>query len=366
ELNELIEQHHANTDVTFCIGDFNFVEIPVKDHSGAAEGWYESGTAQFTTTRNLLGVKDSYREQNPHRADFSHYSKQYKTQSRIDRIYVNSILIDCLLQSEFQTVGFSDHKIVSCYFTIDPLHEPRGPSYWKLNTSILNSDQIREDIWALVVHSALQEKRGEAFLEGWEKLKSDFKRVLVAFSRQRAGKRRVQNKNLEKSLAKVKEKLQEKPDNEGLLQQLDELYGQLKRNEIEKVKGILLHSNYRNICFDRCNLFTAKKLQKRSAESKHLYALKRKNGETVYKTREIVKEVRVQMEELFSKEETFAENAEEFLSADLPRLSEEDRQTLEEEIGYNEIAEAIGNMPKGKTPGGMASPLNFISVLPIC
>ncbi|MCP4653340.1 MAG: hypothetical protein GY858_08180, partial [Candidatus Omnitrophica bacterium] len=203
---------------------FNFVEEPVKDRTGFTNGRHEPGLTQFTLTKNLLGVRDIYREQNQQGADFSHYSKQYKTQSRIDRIYGNSILIDCLLQSNFHTVGFSDHKIVTCSFMMDPWHESRGPSYWKLNTSILNSDQIRRDIRDLVVHSGLQEKRGEAFLEGWEHLKFAMKRVLVAFSRQSARFKKVQNENLEKALARVKQKLQEKPSDEGLLLQLDELY----------------------------------------------------------------------------------------------------------------------------------------------
>ncbi len=136
ELNQLIEQCHTNTDVMFCLGDFNFVEAPVKDRSGVTEGRHEAGSAQFTITKNFLGVKDIYREQNPQGVEFSHYSKQYKTQSRIDRIYGNSILIDCFLQSESHTVRFSGHKIAMCSFMIDPLHEPRGPLYWKLNTSI--------------------------------------------------------------------------------------------------------------------------------------------------------------------------------------------------------------------------------------
>ncbi|MCP4648685.1 MAG: hypothetical protein GY853_01215, partial [PVC group bacterium] len=160
-------------------------------------------------------------------------------------------------------------------------------------------------------------------------------------------------------MATTKLKLQERPDNEGLLQQLDELYGQLKRIEIEKVKGVLLHSNYRDICLDRCSLFTAKKLQKRSAESKHFYALQNRNGEKIYKSQEIVKEVRDQMAEVFTAGKTFAENADEFLSADLPQLSEVDRQSLEEEIQYQEIGDAIGSMPKGKTPGGDGLPIEF-------
>ncbi len=75
------------------------------------------------------------------------------------------------------------------------------------------------------------------------------KSVLVSFSKQRARKQRTLNENLEKVLATMKLKLQERPDDEGLLLQLDELYGQLKRIEIEKVKGVLLHSNYNDYLF---------------------------------------------------------------------------------------------------------------------
>ncbi|MCP4651419.1 MAG: hypothetical protein GY853_15240, partial [PVC group bacterium] len=183
ELNELIEQNHANTDLALCLGDFNFVEDPLKDRSAPIAGRYESGLAQFITTRNLLGIKDIYREQNPLGADFSHYSKQYKTQSRIDRIYGNPLIIDCFLQSNFQSVAISDHKMVVVSFILDPLLEPRGPSYWKLNTSILSDEEIRQEIGLLISHSLLHEKSGEAFLEGWEHLKMAMKSVLVPFSR---------------------------------------------------------------------------------------------------------------------------------------------------------------------------------------
>ncbi|MCP4649531.1 MAG: hypothetical protein GY853_05555, partial [PVC group bacterium] len=123
ELNGLIEQNHANTDLVLCLGDFNFVEDPLKDRSVTYEGRYEPGLVQFISTKKLLSIKDIYREQNPHGTDFSHYSKQYKTQSRIDRVYGNPVIIDCLLQSEFRTVSFSDHKMVVSSFTLDPLLE---------------------------------------------------------------------------------------------------------------------------------------------------------------------------------------------------------------------------------------------------
>ncbi len=100
---------------------------------------------------------------------------------------------------------------------IDPLHEPRGPSYWKLNISILPLDQVKGDIRNLVINSALHEKHGEAFLEGWEQLKVSMKAVLATYSRQRARRLRAQNEKLEKFLTQVKGKLQEKPNDEGLL-----------------------------------------------------------------------------------------------------------------------------------------------------
>ncbi|MCP4648684.1 MAG: hypothetical protein GY853_01210, partial [PVC group bacterium] len=198
--NDLIEQNHANTDLVFCLGDFNFVEDPIKDRSSITGGRHEPGSEQFVTTRNLLGIKDIYREQNLKGADFTHYSKQYKTQSRIDRIYGNPPLIDCLLESDFHTVSYSDHKIVFGSFMLDPLIEPRGPSYWKLNVSILNSEEVRGEIRGLITHSLLSGKSGIAFLDGWEYLKMSMKSVLVFFSRRRARKKRVLNDKLKKTI----------------------------------------------------------------------------------------------------------------------------------------------------------------------
>ncbi len=163
ELNEKIGQSHVNTDVVVCLGDFNFVENPSLDRSNVVQHTREPGNSEFQGTRELLGIKDVYREVNPSGKQFSHYAKQFKTQSRLDRIYANQAFIDCAKGTSFHTVPFSDHKTVSASFCTEPFCERRGSSYWKLNVTLLQKEEVREAILDHLANSNLATTTGEIF-----------------------------------------------------------------------------------------------------------------------------------------------------------------------------------------------------------
>ncbi len=148
-------------DLVICLGDFNCVEDKALDRTCMQNQISEDiGTKDFLVIKQLLHLKDAYREGSPEGREFSFFSKQHKTQSRIDRIYCNQVLLDCLHSTSFKTVGFSDHRLVSAKFMLLPLVEPRGSSYWKLNTLLL-----KDEAFLKLICNEIQGKKSTAVLE---------------------------------------------------------------------------------------------------------------------------------------------------------------------------------------------------------
>ncbi len=125
---------------------------------------------------------------------------------------------------------------------------------------------------------------------GWEQLKTDIKYLLTDFSMSRARKRCLFRENLERKLEQAKQELQLDPNNEDLNSRVNGLFAQIKKLEIDRVKGTLLHSHYRDVCLDRCTLTTAKKLHEDRHEDRHFYAIQKKDGQIEYNVRGILKE----------------------------------------------------------------------------
>ncbi len=270
--------------------------------------------------------------------------------------------MDCTKDMDFRTVSFSDHKIVSAIFSTEPFYEPRGPSYWKLNTSILSDDLVQISVHNLIRDAKLLEKNENDFLVGWEQLKMDMKYLLIDFSIFRARKIRLFRESLERKLEQAKQELQLHPNNGVFNSQVNGLFAQIKKLEIDKVKGILLHSHYRDVCLDRCTLTTAKKLQKKSAVDRHFYALQKKDGQVEYNVRGILKEIKDQMSEVLTSGPTDGKSREEFLNESLPKISQEQKEQLDGMITAEEIQEAIFSFTKNKTPGSDGFPAEFYCV----
>lgn len=96
------------------------------------------------------GWADAWRELNPSRQDFTHYSYPYNTYARIVHILVPLSLLPIVLRTQFRDTALLDHSIVVMSSRSVTHDTKRG--HWRLNESIL-SDPIR----ATEINKALQE-----------------------------------------------------------------------------------------------------------------------------------------------------------------------------------------------------------------
>lgn len=74
-------------DECIVFGDFNFVEEKKLDRTTMTK-FVETGNIEFQKIRAKLNINDAYRFIFPNGKDYSFYSGNYNSQSRIDRIYM--------------------------------------------------------------------------------------------------------------------------------------------------------------------------------------------------------------------------------------------------------------------------------------
>ncbi len=358
-LEKLCEIPHYS-DVILLLGDFNLVEDPAVDRSfqPIVPVTADRGLMHLKPIIDLLAIRDIYRFLSPSGRDYSFFSKSHLTQSRLDRIYANQAVIDCTASFEFEVSGFTDHKFVSAEFSLAPFVEPRGNSYWKLNVTLLKDEDVQEEIVSILRDSDLLRKRGFAFLQGWDTLKFSIQQVFRKWAVKKKRQNRLQNQKLQRDLKYYQAQVKTDPANVHIREGLDFTLGLLRNTELDKVKSALNQTHYKDICVDTCFLHTAKKLQKKSAEGRHFYGLRTEEGTTVWRSFEIVKEIRKQMGDLFTSRGCKKEDMIPFLG-DLPKLSEEQQEQLNFEINGEEIILALNSMGRGKTPGSDGLPMEF-------
>ncbi|PIO40409.1 hypothetical protein AB205_0134110 [Aquarana catesbeiana] len=96
------------------------------------------------------GLSDIWRELNPNKRDYTHYSSPHNTYARIDHILTPSSLLPSIHKAQIRESALSDHSIVTITLKTGALGRSRG--HWRLNESLL-SDPIR----VTELETALQE-----------------------------------------------------------------------------------------------------------------------------------------------------------------------------------------------------------------
>lgn len=122
-------------------GDSNHTIHPFLDQSPTPP------TAQGLSFQHLLNqhaLLDSWREQNPARHQYTHYSYPHKQFSRIDYILINISSSLLILTSTTAPCSWSDHNAVITFFS-SLIPKPNHHT-WTINDSLLTNPTHHQDI----------------------------------------------------------------------------------------------------------------------------------------------------------------------------------------------------------------------------
>ena len=284
--------------------------------------------------------------------------------ARLDRIYLGS-LSQHLKEIRNIPVTFSDHSCV--YLDIEIPNMPKtGKYYWKMNTSLLKNENIRSkfiDEWENIRKSKSNFQNLNKWWDQYAKYK--IKMFFIKMGKQENQKKYGLIQYLEHALHELyqrqnksqiidydKEKFLKNRINELKLEILEGVKIRsriLDETEGEKVSAYLIGKQAKLKSKELITTIKAEKDIMNNVQPGTI--LNNKSSIELY--------VKNYYKKLYSKEECNENLKEWFLSHVTEKLTELDREILDEEIKDKEIFDAISSTKQGKSPGIDGLPIEF-------
>ena len=155
----LENEDHPNNMI---FGDLNFIDNE-KDKINGLNNADKSACKIWQPFIAEMDMLDPYREQNPKRRIWSFIGSGAAGNSRIDRVYVNSVNMKNITNIKYIQTPFGGHRILSF---IKKGQNEIGKGYYKMNTSILKDQKYKEMVEETI--NELEEIRIENEIEKWE------------------------------------------------------------------------------------------------------------------------------------------------------------------------------------------------------
>jgi exonuclease III len=357
-----------NMDQLIWGGDMNTTLDPWLDKQG---GRHEQKTNFAKHMNELLeqhDLIDIWRVLNPPKKSYTWKQNSNKgiIQSRLDYWFIANNLVYDVDNSEIQNALYSDHNPI----TLDMFNRDKdkpGRGFWKLNVSLLKEkayiDKINEKIDECTDRYVRLNNKGLL----WDAVKAEIRGVTISYATHKAREKRITVANLDKELAELKKKLTIKAD-EDTMMQINTLKKELEQINNETTKGIIVRAKCKILNeYEKSSKFFLN-LEKANAKTKAISCLHVDGGNIVTEPKAILEEERKFYSTLYTEKETANavdkdEAKQYFLNRkDLNTVNEDDKELLESEVSYNEICNAIKELPNGKTPGSDGIPIDFYKV----
>ena len=157
-------------------GDCNIVkDLTIDRQGGNPNRQHQYGLEQLNEINQNCSLIDIWRTQNKFKMQFTYENNLLDFKSRIDRIYlwkhagkIFSILSDILPNT------LSEHHL-TCLSLKNITINKTGPSYWKLNTSILENKAYKQKIESFCQHWQNMENNYLDQTKWWHMAKRNYK-----------------------------------------------------------------------------------------------------------------------------------------------------------------------------------------------
>ena len=353
-------------------GDWNLVLNPNLDLDNYRNVNNPKAQETVLEVMDEFNLADIWREINPELLQYTwRRARPVLQQSRLDFFLISETLIHVIKDSKILYGYRSDHSFVAVEFEFKK--EEKKRNYWKFNSSLLKDHKCVKEIKETITKTKQQYMAPVYNLEQLDNIPdtelqltiSDqlFLDVLLMEVRNTAIGYSVRKKKddagleiqLEREITDL-DKKENKTEEDLELKILKE--NNFKEVREAKINGIILRTKVRwaaqgeKVTKYFCNL------EKRHFISKQMFKLINKNGEEIRDTKEMINETKEFYEQLYKKRKVSDVNIEEIVTT-LPKLEEEQANTLEGKITYEEAANALKNMKNDKSPGTDGMTVNF-------
>ena len=304
-----------------------------------------------------IGLTDIWRLVNPKDREYTFYSHNHKSHSRIDYFLISKDLVNSVSDCSIGPIALTDHAIVHLGLVMG--QDGNKGSRWRMNVSLLQdpifSSEIKEELdFFFSVNMGTTDRVGTV----WEASKAYIRGKIIAHSSKKKREERQRLKKLESQLKDLENALAEKHSDLLLKQvcdlkfQINEIYNKKAEYALFRLKGNFYESG------EKSSKLLARQLRQKEA-SYAIPAVKNSKGELMMNTSDINKVFASFYNQLYKSEVNPGRSDYDafFSKIEMPEISEDQKESLDRPISVDEVKRAISSMRVGRSPGldGFAS-----------
>ena len=320
---------------------------------------------KFTEQNNLLDV---WRIQNANKKEYTwgktNNNKATFTARRLDYILINNNLFPFCQDANIQSMGFSDHRLVSVTFDFSAFE--RGPPTFKLNTHLLNDKYFINILKKKIKEIRLLNKELDPHLL-WELVKIKIKSTAISYGKSKSIERKQEKNKLICNLEERETQLAYSPNDEALLSKVETIKNKLEIYLMNETEGARIRAGIKWAqSGEKCNAFFLN-LGAHRARNDTIFRVFDKNQQIVKDNDGILETIALHYESIYKikQPKPQQEPLDNVFCVPDPNffLSEEEADSLEGQITEQELHGAVQSMNNGSSPGMDGLPAEIYKVL---
>lgn len=350
-------------------GDYNLVLDLEKDKKGGLAKTHQNSVKLVEEFCEKLDLVDVWRILHPDTSRFTWRQHHPKVHCRLDFFLISQSTVNITTSTDIVPGYKSDHSMITLSLSLHS--NPRGPGFWKLNTSFLTELDYVNQIKTTIQETRDEYKNDESVnpVLLWEMIKLKVREKSIHYSKNKMKQTRHRETNLEQTIARLEAELDNQSTDDSHKLHLEEQLNE-NRLELEKIielrtKGAILRSKSKWYNEGEKNTKYFLNLEKRHYKQGTISQIKTKNGEFVTANEKILNECENFYKNLYSStSKTNDQNDINFCfeCEDERNIYEEDLTACEGELTEKECLEALKDMESEKTPGTDGLPAEFYKV----
>ena len=335
-------------------GDLNMVENLTMDRQGGNPNrQHLYGLEELNKIKQNCNLIDIWRIQHTFQTKFTYENNVLDFKSRIDRFYIwRDAKKKFSIRSDIIPNNISDHSMI-CLSLKNITTNKRGPSYWKLNTSIQQNKEYRQKIETFWQHWQNKKNRYPDQTKWWDMAKIYIQGITKDFC---IDYKEKQTELLLQYRAEIDLLYQQHPiDHE----KLDQIQSNIDIMEERSLKGAMVRSRTKFIENEETPSKFFYAAESVFQKNKTITALKDKSGKKVTTDKEILKTAKTFYEELYKKDQINKTEQDKFLNNYDKKISDDWHNKLNETFTEKELYNSLKDMSEDSAPGKDGLPMEF-------
>ena len=354
-----ISRHIVGDEKKIIAGDFNTV-TEKEGRTGLKS--VDKSTIELQKLLKVHKMTDT----GMHSSQLNHYTwvnpGNPSMQSRIDYIFASSQMLDCIDQYKVVQAPTPDHKAVVTKLRTDQ-NKPRGPGYWKLNTSVLNEPMYRDGIRNVFTSTVTEYTGRIAKYKIWELCKIRFKEFSIKYCFRRNHVKKREYQVLSENLDNIESKLLKEhgTSKDELMEKRKNLKMKLDQYATDMAEGARIRSKAQWVEHGEKSSKYFLSLEKARQKTGKITMIRRADNTVALNDEEILKEASKFYANLYTTKLSQNYQVDKYFRKMVkPRLlTPKERELCEGKISIAECMQALKKMKKNKSPGIDGLPMEF-------